>query len=671
MKFKYPSFSFPYFYRISYKICIFSCFLLLHAIYAQNQNRLDTFKKEPSALIDRIRLQNLEKKIAEANQVQGTNPNFEEIIKGATEELQKYYEQFVTNKSILYERQNTNYDYRFYDKNTLRLLSQSLQVTKEKPFFQGQRPYLQRLHLVLARAYSHSKNFKRDNNKALQEYKNSLRYTVIEPFFSEIDTPSTNSIIQKKIPVTRYLPQYEWMQNTFCDSERLQEEENQGIIQAAQKFTNEYQKFLEAQKNYKKAQDKAAIVRFENAPENIELVEREEREQNEKEKVLNESMSILEKVRLNEYKDYVENYRVSSAKIVFEMAQIIKIIELENRITLAHMKRATLVQGANHESSINYENTEFVNEAYTIALELAHKINPFEVLYIKELSNEYRKAGATRNAIYYYGKYIHAIEKNANAEDELRNSYLRLAGLYIQEKNDIQASIAYENYLKLEKDVKLRGRALLALADLHFKKTGKYNRALELFQEWRSLVEKVEKERADDIFVNQKELLYEVLQKIARIYNLKLDKKNEKLSLEKNISIFSQLENELSLLEREVQSLLEQERVLKKELYQINDERKQKEYFLLKDKTLVNKKRERDIKASKLRSLNHPRTLERLALLYVSERSWSKVEELYKQILRIGSSEQITRTRKNLEGLEAKKKEGKVFIPLLAPDFDR
>ena len=644
-----------------------------------SQNK-DPVILEPSKVINRQVILKLE------NDLKSNNPDIATIIKAASSELQKYYSQFIENKTILYEKQTKDYDQKFYDKNTLRLIGQNLLNQKSTPYFLGAKPYLHRLHLILARAYASPNQPQIETTKAIQEYKTALRYSLIQPQsisknlkkkLSEVNEDNYKFFEELKI-------NYNWMLLDLNTQEKYNEENDNNVNRLADNFKKEYYNFLKLENDYKKLVDNLTLAKYNNSKKSE--IESSQKNKNNKLNEIKKTIDNLENIRLNDYKKYIENYNQNLANTVYELALLTKQIELENKYVLSKSKEKTFLKGkGDADFNLNFD-IEKQNISYTILLEFANKINPNEKIYLKELANEYRKGKKTTEAIYYLNSYISKIKseeklkienpkndikainknfqknktiftnQNPKNKKELASSYLRLAGLYTTEKKQFQAEKSYEEYLKLEKT----NNAILGLANLCLEKTGNTERALELFLE---LLEK--KSKLDNV------LIYDILQKVSRIYNLKQEKENEKKYLNNAISVYKNLNTELAKLENELIDLQKQVNVLKKELRNTNDEDKQKKYFVLSGIKLSDKKIQKESLEAKMRALNHPKILERLAFLYQLESNWSQAINLYNNIISFGSTEQVNRARQNLEGIQSRLTNGTNHKPVLSPDFDR
>ena len=305
-------------------------------------------------------------------------------------------------------------------------------------------------------------------------------------------------------------------------------------------------------------------------------------------------------------------------------------------------------------------------------LELAYKINPFHLEYIRLLADEMRRAHKLKEAIFFTHLYLYQAQKEAEPPKNLSHYTLRLAGLHIEQANYSKAIANYEKYFKLEESDEQKLKVAKKLADLHYKRSGNTERAQQLYQSYlQATEEQIEKEKDIKKRNELRVLRCESFKSLAAISRRKQYRKQEKEYLEKARTELLAIEKEKETLKAELQVLRERLIALKRQLRKKEDEELQRRYYSLKDKEIVEKQDKLNWFKSRLALLNHANILEQMAWLSHSRGMWSEAQQLYSLILEKGSQKQIDRARQNLERIRLSQEDGRIRQAVLSPDFER
>ncbi len=626
---------------------------------------------------------------------QGDFRNLEKEIRAP---LKKYYEQFTEQKKIYDEIKNIPQPPYKIGTSHLRRFLQKKDKSIAKSYFIQSSPYLFRSHVALATAYGkQSRAF-----QAIGEYAMAFRYVALEPLSIEeekqIQKIQKNLLTYKKneiadVPGKNYINTvseaekeecYVWMKKIFADEKRLLEENDEKWKGDANIFRQDLENYFIKKKAHKEAIRQVSVTRDKAARgKNVSIQDAKNTEgkfRREREALA----SSLEGIRKDSYKNYIDRLRLLYGKAAYDMALQVKKLEKESKSYQEKKYRSSFLRGLGNRNFLDKKTLDTHLKGYSIFLELAHKINPFMLEYIRLLSDEKYRSKKTKQAIFFTELYIRGaqdalyLEKKENinkpSEKELALYTLRLAKLYTDHHRHFQSAENYENYLyfisKLPQEKEKEMAVINMLADLYFKKLGKLEKAKILYKDYI--------EKTKDYANNKNELFrevhrYKALSNLASIDRENQNKEEEKKYLKNTQIEYAKIEQKKENLNKELVNLIEEKEKLKKELLQKEDDNTQKKYYLLTDKIIPEKKKVLDTLLFYTKTLQHPKSLERLAYLAQTERSWSEAASFYKQILEIGSSQQVTRARKNLNALRLRQENGYFpqSTPELEPSFDR
>ena len=594
-------------------------------------------------------------------------------------------------------------------RNALRLLSQLREKRIANSHFLGDKEKLFRLHRILASAYARSEK----QAQALAEYMMAFRYARIEPptleeekalsrLRRELDlgeeeeeskeNPNRRAAKKKEEREnTRREERYRWMKSRFAEEKRLSEEEDSQIQSAGRRFAEEFTRYEELKKEYKKTRAQAALARVKEArgesvsPNRAQL----QSERKRLEDLLKARRSSLETLRKGAYKDFIERTRKLYSDTAYEMALSIKRLDLEKYAFRMRSAGSSYLRGRGKQDSLEDKTLRGPSGGLLSALELAHKIAPFHLEYIRLLADEYkrirkRKGGpfpplsasrpgfASKKALFFTQLYVYQAQREAEVAKDLGDYALRLAGLHAEKENYSKAIENYEKYFKLEKNEDKKLEVSKRLGDLHYKKGANRERAKELYEGYlQATEEKLEQEKDPKKKSETQALRCETFKALASIARAEGYREREKNYLEGARKEFLLLEKEKEKQEEAIEETQKRVLSLRKQLREKEDESLQNQYYRLKDIALAKQKRDLDWLKSRMKRLNFANILEQMAWLSHNRGLWSEAQNLYSLILEKGSQKQIERSRQNLERIRLSLKDGNVRPPLLSPDFER
>ena len=366
------------------------------------------------------------------------SPNYAQIEEQARAELGAYYKQFTQGKSIAYERQSQSKDYSKLSKNALRLLSQLRDKGLGRSYFLGEKADLFRLHVVLAKAYAGTQK----PAQALSEYAMAFRYASIEPpsleeqeilrgLRAELDAQvkkesSVDDIegkaavsgaskqeqgqeqtqTQSKISDAQKEGTYLWMENSFANPKRLAFAKT-GDSQKqseARRFAEEFTRYQELKKEYKKARGQAALARIKAARGQSSSPNRSDAQSQRDalKEQLEQSKEALESIRKGAYKSYVEKRREFYGDAAYRMALAVKRVDLAKHAFRVQSRQRSYLRGRGEQDALEEKTLEPNSSALRSLLELAHKINPFHLEYARLLADEYRRAPYAQSGAFLY-----------------------------------------------------------------------------------------------------------------------------------------------------------------------------------------------------------------------------------------------------------------------------
>ncbi len=678
--------------------------------------------QEESNLADKDRFSKLKprviERLEESLQQQGqAKPVFRQILSEASAQLKAYYSQFIQKKRIAYERNQQSPPRHKLDQHSLRLLEQEKRKKFAKPYFVEEVPFLFRLHVITAKSHAALG----EPQKAVAAFAMAFRYAKVEPLTLEeqrwqkkIQRLDFLQLSQRKLDEFRQElasqtdiaftdnereTSYATMSRGFADTVRVSQENNPQYKADAKDFRDEWQRYKQLKKAYRKAARQVDVAKAQNARNfnrnNVDINSIRQQRDGLKSQ-WEQSKETLEQIRKGSYTNYIIRRRAFHSDVAYQMALQIRRLELENKTLLERKKRPVYLRSIGIEELKEKKGVSVDYSGFRALLELAHKINPFHIDYIRLLSDENRHVHNLKQATFYTHLYLQHFyaqtsslqREEGNQSENTKNTksidaqpyILRLGDLYAHRANFIQAARSYELFLNQSKKLikedlgaqatstasRTRMRVVRYLADLHYKKTGRLERAAQLYEEYLQV--------SDDLITRQSDVkkrndlrlwrckAFSALGNIARRQQ---DSQGEQDYLQKAKQEYLNIEKDKLEVQTQIVSLENRLLELKRKLLKREDSSLQKQYYQLKLRELQPKQEEAKYLKSRILQLNLGYTLERLAFLAWSKRQWSKAEEYYQEVLEKGSGEQIRRARKNLKSLSLTREDGKMRRPLL------
>ncbi|MDH5655905.1 MAG: hypothetical protein OEZ34_08355 [Spirochaetia bacterium] len=551
------------------------------------------------------------------------NPEADRTIRELSEELAKYTSQFVEYRSIADERRYESLNYKNINPDTSRLIASYRKRKYDRTYYFGESPFLMRIHRSLGLAWEKMGK----KQKAVQSYMTSLRYSSFEPKCSS-ETVSE--------------AQYEVMAKSFADADRIAQSQNDGDSAGASEARELILAFASLKRRYDESirrvdTARARAVRGIPGESEAEALQNRDRLKSE----FDISVERLNSLYKNSYLPFCQKRRGETGQIIYRIARISK--EISETVESANLKN------------------------YADMLEFAHSLDERNPVYLDELIKYYKNTGNKKRAIDLNETLISVMEMEKS--DLLPEQYFRIAGLYSDTRNFILSAESYEKFYALENNAAIKSRAFIPLADLHFRRTGNLDRALELYEAYQALPEDERKYPYD---LMGKEVRYDSFVKTAAIYRRKQRTDKENQALSEALEIFRNLENEKIGILKEKNELQIQINDLKKNLFNEDEDTDElrRYYRLLRIDMPRVKKREEQYRI-RLDALHVQKVLERLAVLARYERNFNRAVEMYTEIIRRGRGKERDRARVNIERIQLTMKDGFYRDPVLPPDFER
>ena len=577
------------------------------------------------------------------------------IIARASQQISLYTSQFIEGKKIQDERNSTRTSFLDMDVNAVRLLTLRRNMQYPGSFFLGEFPLMYRLHTVLGKCYASQD----ETYRALAEYAMAFRYTGMEFWKEPADQTEREGI-------------YSLMLDGFADVNRTAQESDPDIKQAAERFRqlmSGYENLKNTLTEAKKEIDVAVAARARGLPGPTpeEAKSRADSLQTQ----MDQLTANLEEIRKNQYRKYYDLKRTRDGNLAFEMANLVKKLEIDNKNLARILNRSSYYRGLGGE--LGEERTELRNfVGYAIFLELAQRIDPENLRYLTLLSSEYRNSRQVDRAIAFEEKYIELAGRMNPPPAELPERMLALAGMFTDVRNFVRAGEAYEKYLALEKEPEKARKATLDLADLYFHDTGNFERAEELYRSY----------LRDSLLVDETKLDYRIRNEVRstrfRIFkNLaSIDRRHSRPAKEREDlsgarTQFAAIEKDFSDYETQENKIRSSILEIKKQLLSRENEDLQKEYYRLLRIDLPAVREVTDFLRVRMSSLNLPVILERMALISIRDRNFNDSLDLYREIVRRGTGDQTTRARRNIELVNLTMTDGILRSPVVDPAFER
>ncbi|MCR9142968.1 MAG: hypothetical protein NXI24_12005 [bacterium] len=646
--------------------------------------------ESPQDLIDGAVVAQLEQDLA------GAAPDYEQIQSTARAELDRYYAQFIHEKRTADERRDPSLSYGNLDANALRLLILREDQEYARSEFQGESPYLFRLHRILGRVYSEP-GYAPDFRRALREYAAALRYTgrPLPALLANIGTPVLPTAdgapdpaanpVATGVPADRQIAReriYMAMLRGFADPNRIAQESNANVAEAARNFRvllDQYRllkpELSEAIRGISVA-EAAAVRRIPGVPTVAQaratLAQTQAR--------FDQLSADLEGIRTGPYQEYRDRDRRIEGDVAYRMALLSRDLELGNKNRERNERRSSYKRGIGDQAGIDRTpHRDF--PGYRMLLQLAHGLDPLNLTYLDLLTEDFRTSRRLRPAIAFQERFLELALAAQNTAGnpgvaDLHRHYLRLGGMYSDERNRIRAATAFQEYLDrapaAERGTSEFLQIQLGLADLHFEHTGRLPAAEELYQT--VLAARGDAPAGPAAFEARARFhaeTFRIQDRLAAIRRRNYRGEQEREALNAARTAYAEIETEYEAAiaaERAAQSSILE---VKRALLNREDPALQRRYYQLQRLDLPAAQERAGFLRARLRSLPVSGVLERLAFFSVQARRFPEALSLYREVISRGDGAQITRARDNIDRINLTLGDGRLRKPLLDPRFER
>lgn len=562
--------------------------------------------------------------------------------------LDAYYSQFIADKRIQDERRRPGLAVETLSENTVRLIQTARTREFGRNYFLGDHPYLYRLHRTAAKLYQRLD----DPVRALNEYSMAFRYTSLDP-------PYKDAAEDRKAVYLR-------MAQVFGSPQRTPEESDPAFKAAAVRLRPLVEQYLKSEADLTKAESAIAAeeARVARGRPGNPAAARAERDRLKAETARLEAE--LEEIRTGEYKRYALSSQKKNGELCLEMAKIVRVLELKNKEVDRILNRSSYYRGIGDEPEENRTGYSGFT-GYGLLLEFANRIDPENTTYISLLAEEYRRTRKLELAVEYYERYFQLIEKDpaAAASAQTTENMRRLAGIFSDQKNYIRAAQMLESFVARSTDMTSR----LQLADIHFYRTGKIERALTLYNEY--LTGRTPP-GADVRSRTEASLLeFRIQSNLAAIARRSLYSDGERSALARAEQVYRTVASEHAEARKAEEAVRAQLFELKRKLLTREDEDMQRDYYRLQRIELAEATELTDYLHTRMDTMRIGSVLERLAYLAEKGRDYDRARTAYAELIRLGTGPEQTRARENLERIRLTLDDGFIRTPSVPPDFER
>ncbi|MCE9597592.1 MAG: hypothetical protein K8S54_06450 [Spirochaetia bacterium] len=597
--------------------------------------------KTPGEVIDGAVVTRLETELS------GQNPDLPKIIGEGEAELARYNAQFIADKRIQDERRG---QHAALSENAIRIMALSRSKEAGRNYFLGDHPYMFRLHRLIGESYDRS----RDRYRALNQYAMAFRFTSFEqPYVETLSDAERNA---------RYI----MILNGFANEERLSEERDPQAIADAKSFRTDLGQYTkitaEAEEARKRiATEEARLARGQSADPAGARTRFDQLTAQKK-----NLEQRLENVRTTSYKKYAQAKQKRDGELAFFMAVLVQQLEGKNKEIDRILNRSSFYRGIGTE--LGEDRTPYREfTAYGMLLELANKIDPSNISYVSLLANEYRHSRQVGLALRYFQDYFDLADKISPRPGDYDSNLLAYAGLYTDSQNYIRASELMEKYVSNVNSPQVR----LQLADISFQRTGKLERAKELYNQF--LAAQLPFDQITDTKKRTESALvrYRVNRNLAAIARRGLRTDQELASLQESENVFRTVEKDYNVARQAEDNIRAKLFEIKQKVISREDEELQREYYRLQRIDLTEAAEITGYIRTRLDSMNFGLVLERQAYLAERARDFNTAGVKYREMVLRGTGSEQTRARENLERIRLTLADGMLRSPVLAPDFER
>jgi hypothetical protein len=528
--------------------------------------------------------------------------------------LKRYYSQFIEEKRIWEDRERGNIYNSRSDQNDVRLLLWQNTHKSSETFIVRDSPILFDLHIRAARLYAEAGK----TAPSLRHYLAGFRY---HPLDLTEDMYRMGS----------------WQKEDFQKIWLGDASEHQAT----------YAKKEQAWKEWQDSKDELHLALASLAKKNRPLSEINLEEKrlsqvvSSKEKSFQDAKKIYEASLLQRYGKYLSEKQKSDSKTLYEMANVVKKIEDDNKERLKIINKLGTAGKGIYVLFDYKRNVDFY--AYDLLLERAYTQWPENPSVIFDIAEQYRQDSQKAKAIDFFEKYMNLLNKenslDPSQKEKLINTYLRLATLNADLKRKVIASGYYEKYFQSSADSRDKTRVSFEMGMFFATHIGDLKKASIYFSYW------LDRNSKDwNASLTENTGLPE-LEAISFFQLARLDKQNRKSEAERgklNLALtqWKNLDKENLVAEKELIELKSNKLKIKKDLIITTDDDSLSKYRVLDLKIEDQEARLRVLK-TKLDKIPVLSILFRLAVIAEGERDYEKAKDYYNQVIDLGHETEI------------------------------
>ena len=601
--------------------------------------------KSPSEVIDIQRINRLK------DQYQNNLFNEKEILPIIDQELQNYFKQFRDERLLKDTVVSIPYDFYEFPLNkihTLIYIRNQSDIQKSRIFS----PYLYQTFFF--KAQLHQKLG--ENQKAIQSYLQALNYSI--PILEQEKTimDSSNKILPENLLIIdlentlnkdlfkKKLDYFEYLNYSMGDKNFQIELSNNNLkydIQQFQKNYRELQKQLETIKNIKQEYYKLDL----NKQVDLNYTTNKQNQLKNFENTWNQIISLwndlltLEQSLLSEQEKLKKEY----AEILYNIALLIKGLEQKNKERERMLNQSSYYRGTGNTLGVNKTlYSDFVG--YKQLLEMAHNLEPQNLLYLDKLSDEYFRDKNFQVGLKIEKSWFSLAQKN---DERNPKHYFRIISYYLTTKNISLAKEYLEqfyqdlnNYPNLRQYLYVDKNLFLEPMDhfLYFYQNFYLTNYSKLDDEViKDLLKKTENKLStiQNISESSKglKMKYHLLEDLSKYYRIKKNYPEEFLALTEILNLDKKLKESIQELEIRKKSLEKEASELKQKLYYEENTELSQKLFRLEKVDLPNVIYDLQSLITLKKSIPIGNVLERLAYLSYQKNDLNAAIDYYNQML--------------------------------------
>lgn len=601
--------------------------------------------KSPSEVIDIQRINRLK------DQYQNNLFNEKEILPIIDQELQNYFKQFRDERLLKDTVVSIPYDFYEFPLNkihTLIYIRNQSDIQKSRIFS----PYLYQTFFF--KAQLHQKLG--ENQKAIQSYLQALNYSI--PILEQEKTimDSSNKILPENLLIIdlentlnkdlfkKKLDYFEYLNYSMGDKNfqiELSDNNLKYDIQQFQKNYRELQKQLETIKNIKQEYYKLDL----NKQVDLNYTTNKQNQLKNFENTWKQIISLwndlltLEQSLLREQEKLKKEY----AEILYNIALLIKGLEQKNKERERMLNQSSYYRGTGNTLGVNKTlYSDFVG--YKQLLEMAHNLEPQNLLYLDKLSDEYFRDKNFQVGLKIEKSWFSLAQKN---DERNPKHYFRIISYYLTTKNISLAKEYLEqfyqdlnNYPNLRQYLYEDKNLFLEPMDhfLYFYQNFYLTNYSKLDDEViKDLLKKTENKLStiQNISESSKglKMKYHLLEDLSKYYRIKKNYPEEFLALTEILNLDKKLKESIQELEIRKKSLEKEASELKQKLYYEENTELSQKLFRLEKVDLPNVIYDLQSLRTLKKSIPIGNVLERLAYLSYQKNDLNAAIDYYNQML--------------------------------------